>query len=215
MSRRVALPSALASEWQTSKDDATRLELPIDSNPKHLHPIYRDENHEPALAETTMGSVDHNFWFSNHERLTELIRHMTKQAQREVLLHSPSLLSEWAFNDDVCLELSRLARSHGSTRVYILVWEAMPLIQHNAPLLELSRKLSSSVQIKQVSPALQNHPGEFAVFDQTGLVLQQNPHHPIGWANFRAIAKAREKRRLFLRLWENGLTDANLRQMHI
>ena len=210
-----SLPPALATDWQPSDIHSGRLELSLDSNPKHLHPIHRDSSKEPPLAEATLGGIDHNYWFSNHQEITELLRKMASLASREILLHSPTLLSEWAFDEAFCLEVSRLARSHGSTRVQILVWDVMPLVQQNAPLLELSRKLSSSIQIKLVSPAFQSHPGEFAVIDQKALFIQQDPHHPIGWANFRATAKAREKRRLFLRLWENGLSDANLRQMHL
>jgi hypothetical protein len=89
------------------------------------------------------------------------------------------------------------------------------LIKNNAPLLELSRKLSSSIRIKEVDSTHRNYPGEFIVVDKTSLAVQQDPYQPLGWVNPKAIARAREKERLFQSMWSHGLHNPNLRQMHI
>ena len=129
IAEHLSLPPPLATDWQPSCIHSGRLLLPLDSNPKHLHPIHRDSSKEPPLAQATLGGIDHNYWFSNHQEITELLRKMASLASREILLHSPTLLSEWAFDEAFCLEVSRLARSHGPTRVQILVWDVMPLVQ--------------------------------------------------------------------------------------
>ena len=89
--------------------------------------------------------------------------------------------------------LANLARAHRSTSVKILVWEVPALIKHNSPLLELSRKLSSSIQIKEVDSTKRNYPGGFIVVDKTSLAVQQDPHQPLGWVNPKAIARARKR----------------------
>ena len=67
--------------------------------------------------------------------------------------------------------LANLARPHRSTSVKILVWEVPALSKNNTPLLELSRKLSSSMQIKEVGSTHRNYPGEFIVVDKTSLAV--------------------------------------------
>ena len=67
------------------------------------------------------------------------------------------------------------------------------LTKNNAPLLELSGKLSSSIQIKEVDSTKRNYPGGFIVVDKTSVVVQQDPHQPLGWVNPKAIARARKR----------------------
>ena len=108
---------------------------------------------------------------------------MLASAQREVFIHCPTLLHDWASDESVLKTLDNLARTHRSTSVKILVWEVSVLIKNNAPLLELSRKLSSSMQVKEVGSTHRNYPGEFIVVDKTSLAVQQDPHQPLGWVN--------------------------------
>jgi len=108
---------------------------------------------------------------------------MLASAQREVFIHCPTLLHDWASDESVLKTLDNLARTHRSTSVKILVWEVSVLIKNNAPLLELSRNLSSSIQIKEVDSTQRNYPGAFIVVDKTSLAVQQDPHQPLGWVN--------------------------------
>ena len=163
----------------------------------------------------SLGLSDKNHWFTTHEQFTVLVRAMLASAQREIFIHSPTLLHDWASDKSVLETLASLARAHRSTSVKILVWEVPALIKNNAPMLELSRKLSSSIQIKEVDSTHRNYPGEFIVVDKTSLAVQQDPYQPLGWVNPKAIARAREKERLFQSMWSHGLHNPNLRQMHI
>lgn len=189
---------------------------------KTLIPIGQPKQHEGGSADRyeapeqwSFGLSDKNHWFTTHEQFTALVRAMLASARREVFIHSPTLLHGWASDESVLETLANLARAHRSTSVKILVWEVPTLLKNNAPLLELSRKLSSSIQIKEVDSTRRNFPGEFIVVDQMGLVVQQDPHQPLGWVNPKAIARAREKERLFQSMWSHGLHNPNLRQMHI
>jgi hypothetical protein len=88
-------------------------------------------------------------------------------------------------------------------------------VKNGHVLLEVARKLSSSIGIKIVHPELRSSNHEFIVVDGTGVIYRQDSEIYEGYANFRDIAENNRLRRLFRSAWDSGLRDPNLRQLKI
>jgi hypothetical protein len=87
------------------------------------------------------------------------------------------------------------------------------VVKNGHALLDISRKLSSSISLKIVDPELRQLNCEFVLVDNTGLIYRQDVERYEGIANFRDITENNRLGRQFNAAWESGLQDPDLRQL--
>lgn len=116
---------------------------------------------------------------------------------------------------DIERHISALARKSRYSDVRLLIVDASKLISRGHRLLNLQRRLSSSIKIRRV----RNEPHEikenWILADQCGVVCQsiKEPDHL--WANFNNRPVAQNYISQFDDLWERGIVDPDLRQLEI
>jgi len=88
-------------------------------------------------------------------------------------------------------------------------------VKNGHALLEISRKLPSSIGIRIVDPELRQFDHEFVLVDDYGLVYRRDAETWDGYANFSDLTDNNRLARSFKSAWESGLYDANLRQLRI
>jgi hypothetical protein len=152
------------------------------------------------------------------ERLTEAsaVAHaLASQAQRTLLLHTedlePAIYDDSAFLDDV----SRLVRAHSQSRVWILINDARKVVQHGHRLIEIARRLSSSIQLRRPAPQYRNYHESFLLADGCGYL-----HRPIvaryeGTANFHDPGKVADFEKYFMEVWERSEADEEIKRLYI
>src|SRR5207244_1795501 len=76
---------------------------------------------------------------------------LTRQCQRHLRILSNSLDHELYNSNEFFEALSQLARSSRYTEIRLLIVDNRPLVQRGHVLLDLQRRLSSSIQLRRVS----------------------------------------------------------------
>jgi len=149
------------------------------------------------------------------EEFANIINEMCKQATSSIRIFSP-VLEHKLFDDAEVREIcSALARRNKYTQVEILVYDPHRIIKNGHALLELSRRLPSSMGIKIVDPELRQLNHEFVLADDTGLIYRHDFEVFEGYANFFDQTEASRLGRQFRAAWESGILDPNLRRLRI
>jgi len=138
---------------------------------------------------------------------------MCKQARRSIQIWSPTLDHRLFDANELRDLISALARRNRYTRVEMLLYDSHRVVKNGHALLDISRKLSSSISLKIVDPELRQLNCEFVLVDNTGLIYRQDVERYEGIANFRDITENNRLGRQFNAAWESGLQDPDLRQL--
>ena len=138
---------------------------------------------------------------------------MCKQARRTIRIWSPVLDHRLFDANELRDIISALARRNRYTRVEMLLYDSHRVVKNGHALLDISRKLSSSISLKIVDPELRQLNCEFVLVDNTGMIYRQDVERYEGIANFRDITENNRLGRQFKAAWESGLQDPDLRQL--
>lgn len=140
---------------------------------------------------------------------------LASQAQRTLLLHTedlePAIYDDNAFLDAI----SRLVRQHSQSRVWILVQDARKAVQHGHRLIELARRLSSSIQFRRPGAQFRNCYESFLLADGRGYL-----HRPIaaryeGTANFHDPGMVADREKYFMEVWERSEPDEEIKRLYL
>ena len=170
---------------------------------------------QPGIDELRLGETSLEF---EVERLTEasaVAYALAAQAQRTLLLHTEDL-EPAIYNDSAFLEpVSRLARSQGPSRIWVLIQDSRKVVQHGHRLIEIARRLSSAIQLRRPAPQYRNYHESFLLADGCGYL-----HRPIaaryeGIANFYDPGKVAEFGKYFMEVWERSEPDEEIKRLYI
>ena len=149
------------------------------------------------------------------EDFRNIILEMASQATGSLRIFSP-VLEHKLFNSldlrEIC---SALARKNKYTKIEILLYDSHRIIKNNHVMLDLSRKLSSSIKMKIVHPDYRRLNHEYVLADGAGVVYRLDHEEFDGYANFADVTDCSRLSRQFTAAWESGLIDPNLRQIRI
>ena len=149
------------------------------------------------------------------EDYRNVILEMTKQAITFVRIYSPVLEHKLFDNIELREILSVLARKNRYTHIEILLHDSHRVTRNGHALLDISRKLSSSIKMKIVHPELRQLNHEYVLVDGAGIVYRRDFEAFDGYANFSDITECNRLGRQFNAAWESGLNDPNLRQLRM
>lgn len=110
---------------------------------------------------------------------------------------------------------SALARRNKNTFIEILLYDFHKVVKNSHAIFEISRKLPSSISFKIVHPKLPQQNHEFIIVEGCGLVYRLDHDVYEGYVNFRDVTEANRLSRQFVRAWEFGMHDPNLRALRI
>jgi predicted GNAT family N-acyltransferase len=144
-----------------------------------------------------------------------VILEMAGQAKKSIRIYSP-LLSHDLFDDAELMAIcSRLARRNRFTKIEMLVFNPHRVIKNGHALLNIARKLPSSIGIKVVDPEMRQQYHEYVLIDGQGVIYRGEHDTYEGTACFLDITQCNRLDRQFTASWESGLLDPNLRQIRI
>ena len=171
---------------------------------------YANEDSDYVLGETAAFLL-----LRREEEFRRVVLAMSRQATQSIRILSP-MLDHKLFDSVELYEIfSALARRNKYTHIEILLYDSHRVVKHGHALLEIARRLPSSIQIRVVHPELRSTNYEFVLADGAGVVYRQDYDSYEGSANFKDITECNRLNRQFQRAWESGLQDPNLRQLKI
>lgn len=137
------------------------------------------------------------------------------QAQHALLLHThnlePLIFDQQPFLDAV----QALVRRHRDSSLYILLQDGRSAVQDGNRVIELSRRLSSRIQIRRPQAEYSNYCETFLLADNSGYL-----HRPLysryeGTASFNNPASTLRLQQYFKTVWERSQPDAEVRRLHL
>ncbi|MDT8386834.1 MAG: hypothetical protein RQ736_04930 [Thiogranum sp.] len=111
--------------------------------------------------------------------------------------------------------ISRLCRDNRKNRIRFLVNEPVAATRHAPRLIEMSRKLSSSIEIRQPHPDYLHYNEAFLVADECGLIHRDFSDRYEGTVNFYAPVEAARKLAYFTEVWERSTTSPEFRRLYL
>lgn len=145
----------------------------------------------------------------------EYVLTLCRNSRRCLRIQSPTLDFQVFDNRAIYEAITQIARRSRHTWVRILVTDSGPMVKRNHCLLELARRMSTSITLRK----LEEHPqwnGETLLVGDTDKLLYMPTDSNRGGA-YHPDSPARAKRHLedFDSLWELGKEDPALRQMYL
>ena len=140
---------------------------------------------------------------------------LAQQTQLKLRIYSPWLDHSLYDNEPLHQAISRLARKNRHTEIQILIWNSHRVVKNGHALLEISRRLSSSIHIRVVHADYRQMTHEYMLADESGIVYRLDFEIYEGYANFTDKTEVNRLGREFQRAWDSSYEDPNLRGLRI
>ena len=120
------------------------------------------------------------------------------------------------YDQEIFLDLlSRLCLRNRQARIRFLVRDPSTPVKKGHRLIELARKLSSSIELRQPHQDYQHFNEACLIADQCGLVHRSLADRFEGTANFYAPVAARRKLDFFTEVWERSESHPEFRRLYL
>lgn len=141
---------------------------------------------------------------------------MLEQARLQVLLFSQDLDPRIYDQPPFLQALQRLAVMHSPrARIRVLVLDNQRLIKEPHRLLELARRLTTSIELRRPIAEYRERTDEFLLIDNSGYLHREQPAVPQAVASYHNPLRARTLQGEFLEIWEHSEPDPEIRRLHL
>lgn len=170
---------------------------------------------ELGADQQALGVNSLEFVLASRNDVCAVVQSLAEQAQRSLLLYTDDL-EPAVFDREPFLEaVSRLARSHKETHIRVLIQDSRHAVQQGHRLIELSRRLPSTIQFRRPAPEYRDFYQTFLLADDSGYLHRQHAGRFEGTANFHDPAQVADWKKYFLEVWERSQPDAEIRRLHL
>jgi hypothetical protein len=140
---------------------------------------------------------------------------MSQQAHQHIRLFSRDLDRRIFGSEEVVDAFTKLATSSSHAYIQILMQDTSSLVHQSHRMLDLSRRISSYIEIRVADIMHQSLSENFYLFDEEGWVKRAHPNEYVGEADFHDARSVRDFEHRFKIMWERGEPDLQLRRMNI
>lgn len=120
----------------------------------------------------------------------------------------------WA-SPDFVEAVKRCVIERSRSQVRILLSDAGPLARDGSRLLDLTRQLSSSIEIRQVSSMHRDVDGEWLLVDESRSLIREPSADRVAHRDDDSRVTVKRKRDRFDRMWDASDVPPGLRRLHI
>ena len=140
---------------------------------------------------------------------------LAKQAKRSLHIFSYDLDPLIYDNNEFVDAVKDLAIGHSQSYVQIILQDSRKVIDKGHRIIELARRISSSIQIRKTPPELKSAAQAFMIADKTGLLYRSVGERFEGHINFNDRFECKHLLDFFTNTWEHSNPDPELRRLHI
>ena len=170
---------------------------------------------ELDISSMQLGVDELEFALNSREQVRSMAQTLAQQAHRELLLFTddlePDIYDQQPFLDAA----SDLVRQHQDARVWVLLENSRKTVQHGHRLIELSRRLSSQIQLRRPPVQYRNRGMTFLLCDGTGYCYRPLASRFEGTGNFNNPGQSGVHRKYFMEIWDQSQADGETRRLHL
>ncbi len=169
---------------------------------------------QPQRAEPMILGRDTDGWLIEHDaQVPVLMDSLIGQARQRLWLYD-RLLDHGLYDRQRLRDLiSELARHHRNSEIRLLVHDDAPLVKRRHQLVELMRRLPSSISLRLVNDGYPPAEQPFVLVDREGVLYRHRFDRPEGFANFADGGRVRRLTDTFQQMWENARPSLELREL--
>ena len=170
---------------------------------------------EADIGALQLGADSRELVFDSRAEVGELAVAFTGQVQHRLLLHTRDL-EPVIFDRQPFLDAIRaMIQGYRHSCLHILLQDGRSAVQNGNRLIELSRRLSSRIQIRRPPAEYLKDCATFLLADNSGYL-----HRPLysryeGTASFNNPATVLRLQQYFMQVWERSQADAEMRRLHL
>jgi hypothetical protein len=162
-----------------------------------------------------LGEDENTHLFSSPDALKQLTSSMIGQATNKVRILSHHLNREIYDYEPIRDALSKLARSHARSIIELLIVDEHSVVVSTPRLLELARRLPSSIHLKVINKAYPYDESAMVLVDRCGVIYQKENSIHEGFANFNSAGRNKQLSEVFDHLWRHASESQDLRQLRL
>lgn len=152
---------------------------------------------------------------TSSDDFTQVAIQFCREAKRDICIISQTLAKEVYHNPQLCRALMLAATQHPQFKINILVRDTEQLATHFHPIVELTEKLSSHVQLKKIHEEYEEPHPELVLVDSQKVLRQLKLMPFCGHGIPHAPREGRQLKDKYQKIWDWSLADAALRRFHI
>lgn len=137
------------------------------------------------------------------------------QSRRTIQIISRHLDPHLYDNDAFIQALQHLIKRSRYSSVQILVHDSSPAVKDNHKLIALHQRLSSYLQIRQISKEYKSYNHAFLLADQLGYIYRQFSDRFDASVNYANPLQGKILQEKFSEIWEVSLPDPQVRRLYI
>jgi hypothetical protein len=169
------------------------------------------ERREPAPF--SLGGARELQHFTQPEQAQAHALALLQQAQRSLCIHTPDL-ERWLYNHSSVQEAcTQFLLANPKNRLRILLNDSTSAVKEGHRLLQLSRRLSSGIQIRKLNPSYSFDETAYLLADTNGLLLRPKLEQIVGYALYNDPGQVRVLQTKFDQAWDVSVTDLDLRSL--
>ncbi|SFR48552.1 Predicted N-acyltransferase, GNAT family [Marinobacter daqiaonensis] len=167
----------------------------------------------PRRRPMILGADDQSWLIDRDHQVSPLMDSLIGQARQRLWLYDRLLDHEIYDRERFRDLLSALARHHRNSEVRLLIHDDGPLVKRRHQVVELLRRLPSSITLRLVNddyPA-EGHP--FLLVDREGVLVRHRFDRPDGFAGFADSGRVKLLADTFQRMWDTARPSLELREL--
>lgn len=140
---------------------------------------------------------------------------LIQQTERHLLILSYNLDPEVFDTTEMSDKLSQLARRNRYSEIKILVVDSSQMVKKGHRVVELQRRLPSSISLRRVTDSNITIKENWVIADNIALIHQSVQEPDACWGNFYNRPLAEDYAMQFQHLWQHAQEDPDIRQLEI
>lgn len=162
-----------------------------------------------------LGESDKEVKLSSLSDFREAALAMVLQAKRQVQIYSPDLEASLYDNEPFVRSLARVANSHRTSVVQILIHDPKPAVNEGHRMVELSQQFSTYVHVRRIAEDYANNREAFLLADQMGFLHRVESDRFQGAINFNDVNRVGRMERFFTEVWDRSGPVHEFRRLFI
>ena len=171
---------------------------------------------EPARREPapfSLGGERQLQHFTSPEQAQAHALALLSQAQHSLCIFTPDL-ERWLYHHSSVQEAcTQFLLANPRNRLRILLNDSTSAVKDGHRLLQLSRRLSSNLQIRKLNPAYSYEENAYLLADGNGLLMRPKLEQITGYALYNDPGRVRVQQNKFDQAWDVSVTDLELRSL--
>lgn len=168
-----------------------------------------------SLETFILGKTSQEVRLETRRHNRKIAAHMAGQGRKILRIFTRELDPSIYDQKEFVAAAKSLAIYSRFSRIEILAFESRKIAQRGHRLVDLARKLSSSIEIRKPEKRFESHLSAFMTVDAVGYIYRKLDDRFEGICNYHDPLRVKELDKLFAEIWQYSQVDTEMRRLII